>query len=240
MEAMLNLRGEVVERHPTRRGLHWIFENMIVYSGPDLEEGFHAVLSLHNRQGTRGVGRRMGRWLGVYFGEVPAIYLDKSNPASARILYEWTTIDPKVEKRKKLKKFLRKHPQIKMDLQRIGIRATVNGDVLRGKSRIHEKGRIKKTQKQRTLSGKGHFWRIGMIDPKKVIAEVDVRLAGFTFEEIKDIVGYMRSVEGHREERKVFIYINDPNQTTEEAEATVRELWPDEGGPPFMATFKKP
>jgi len=103
-------------RHPTAKGLHWVFENMIVYSGPDLEEGFHACLSLHNRQGTRGVGRRMGRWLGVYFGEVPAIYLDRSSPASSRILYEWTTIDPKVEKRKKLKKFFRKYPQVRNDL----------------------------------------------------------------------------------------------------------------------------
>lgn len=138
-----NLEGAVIPETalpPTKRGLHWVFENLIVYSGEDLEEGFHNCLSLHNRQGTHGVGTRMGHFLGVYAGEVP----DLDPIAGCMVLYQWITVDPKIEKRKAIKKLLRRHPTLRQDLQRNAVR--INGDVVRDRG-----GKAVLTQKLKTL-----------------------------------------------------------------------------------------
>ncbi len=77
------------------------------------------------------------------------------------------------------------------------------------------------------------------IDPEKKIKGVDISLKDFTMEELKDIIGYIRSVEAHRESRIVHINLDAPDDDVEEALSRILELWPDEGGPPFMATLKK-
>ena len=75
--------------------------------------------------------------------------------------------------------------------------------------------------------------------PKKnVIENVLISLRGFTKSEIKDIIGYIRSVEALRPTRLIFVKIEDPYMSEKEARHLVKELWPDPGGPPFMATLK--
>lgn len=66
-----------------------------------------------------------------------------------------------------------------------------------------------------------------------------ISLKGFTKSEIKDIIGYIRSIEASRPTRIIFVKIDDPDMSLEEARRLVMELWPEPGGPPFMATFKK-
>ncbi len=66
-----------------------------------------------------------------------------------------------------------------------------------------------------------------------------ISLKGFTKSEIKDIIGYIRSIEASRPTRHIFVKIDDPDMSLEEARRLVKELWPEPGGPPFMATFKR-
>ena len=68
---------------------------------------------------------------------------------------------------------------------------------------------------------------------------MDIHLKGFTMEELKDIVGYIRSVEAFRPTRLVFIELEEHDMSEEEARRLVLEIWPDPGGPPFMAKFKR-
>ena len=68
---------------------------------------------------------------------------------------------------------------------------------------------------------------------------MDIHLKGFTRAELKDIVGYIRSVEAFRPTRFIFVKIDDPDMSLEEARRLVKELWPEPEGPPFMATFKR-
>ena len=77
------------------------------------------------------------------------------------------------------------------------------------------------------------------IESEKKIKGVDIHLKGFTMEELKDIIGYIRSVEAHRESRVVLVKIVAPEDNTEEALSRILDLWPDEEGPPFMATLKR-
>jgi len=71
------------------------------------------------------------------------------------------------------------------------------------------------------------------------IENVIISLRGFTKNEIKDIVGYIRSVEAFRPTRLVWVKIEDPDSSIEEAMQLLKELWPETDGPPFMATLKR-
>ena len=75
--------------------------------------------------------------------------------------------------------------------------------------------------------------------PEEIIDNVLVSLRGFTVAEIKDIIGYMRSVEAFRPSRFIFVQLEDPDMSLEEARILVTELWPEPEGPPFTATFRK-
>jgi len=71
------------------------------------------------------------------------------------------------------------------------------------------------------------------------IDNVLISLRGFTKAEIKDIIGYIRSVEAFRPTRFIFVKLEDPDISLEAATILLNELWPEPGGPPFTATFKK-
>ncbi|GAH27968.1 unnamed protein product [marine sediment metagenome] len=71
------------------------------------------------------------------------------------------------------------------------------------------------------------------------LVEVDIHLEGFTMEELKDIIGYIRSVEAHRESRKIMVNIDAPDNNLNESLRRLQELWPDEGGPPFTLLIPK-
>ena len=68
---------------------------------------------------------------------------------------------------------------------------------------------------------------------------MDIHLEGFNMEELKDIIGYIRSVEAFRPTRLVWVKMEDPDMSLEEATRLLKELWPEQEGPPFMATFKR-
>ena len=72
-----------------------------------------------------------------------------------------------------------------------------------------------------------------------IIKNILISLKGFTKSEIKDIVGYIRSVEAYRPTRLIFAKIEDPDMSLEAARRLIKELWPEPEGPPFMATFKR-
>lgn len=80
---------------------------------------------------------------------------------------------------------------------------------------------------------------MGSQPQETIIENVLISLKGFTKNEIKDIIGYMRSVEAFRPNRLIFVKIEDPDMSEEEARRLVLELWPEPSGPPFMATFKR-
>ena len=77
------------------------------------------------------------------------------------------------------------------------------------------------------------------IESEKKIKSVDIHLKGFNMAELKDIIGYIRSVEAHRESRVVLVNFFAPEDNVEEALSRILDLWPDEERPPFMATLKK-
>ena len=58
-------------------------------------------------------------------------------------------------------------------------------------------------------------------------------------EELKDIIGYIRSVEAHRESRKIMVNIDAPDNNLNESLRRLQELWPNEGGPPFTLLIPK-
>jgi len=68
---------------------------------------------------------------------------------------------------------------------------------------------------------------------------VNIHLEGFNIEELKDIIGYIRSVEAFRPTRLVWVKLEDPDMSLEEARRLLKELWPEPEGPPFMATLKR-
>ncbi len=74
---------------------------------------------------------------------------------------------------------------------------------------------------------------------EKIIDNVLISLRGFTKSEIKDIIGYIRSVEAFRPTRLVHVELEDPDMSLEEARRQILELWPEPGGPPFTAIFKR-
>ncbi len=80
---------------------------------------------------------------------------------------------------------------------------------------------------------------MGIHPKEQIIDNVLISLKGFTKSEIKDIVGYIRSVEAFRPTRLVFVELEDLDMSEEEAKRLVLELWPEPEGPPFMATFRK-
>ncbi len=80
---------------------------------------------------------------------------------------------------------------------------------------------------------------MGSQTQEKIIDNVLISLKGFTQSEIKDIVGYMRSVEAFRPSRFIFVKLEDPDMSLEEAGILVKELWPEPEGPPFTAIFKR-
>ena len=73
----------------------------------------------------------------------------------------------------------------------------------------------------------------------KITENVLISLRGFTKSEIKDVIGYIRSIEAFRSTRLTFVKIEDPDMSEEEARYLVKELWPEPCGPPFMATLKR-
>ena len=76
--------------------------------------------------------------------------------------------------------------------------------------------------------------------PKEtIIKNVMITLGGFTKSELKDIIGYIRSVEAFRPTRLVWVKMEDPDMSLEEARRLILELWPEPEGPPFTATFKR-
>ena len=66
-----------------------------------------------------------------------------------------------------------------------------------------------------------------------------ISLGGFNMEELKDIVGYIRSVEAFRPTRLVWVKMEDPGMSLEEARRLLNELWPEPEGPPFTAILKR-
>jgi len=77
------------------------------------------------------------------------------------------------------------------------------------------------------------------MDSDKRIKGVDIHLEGFNMEELKDIIGYIRSVEAFRPTRLVWVKMEDPDMSLEEARRVLKELWREPEGPPFMATLKR-
>lgn len=68
---------------------------------------------------------------------------------------------------------------------------------------------------------------------------MDIHLKGFNMEELKDIIGYIRSVEAYRTSRIVLVNFDAPDDNVEEALRRMLDLWPEEEGPPFVATLKR-
>ena len=77
------------------------------------------------------------------------------------------------------------------------------------------------------------------MDPEHKIRGVEIRLEGFTMEELKDIIGYIRSVEAHRETRKIIVAMDVPDDSMGESFRRILELWPDEEGPRFLLAHKE-
>ena len=80
---------------------------------------------------------------------------------------------------------------------------------------------------------------MGSQPQETIIEKVLISLKGFTKSEIKDIVGYIRSVEAFRPTRLMFVEIEDLDISVEEAKRLVKEIWPEPSGPPFIAVFKR-
>jgi len=80
---------------------------------------------------------------------------------------------------------------------------------------------------------------LGSQPQETIIDNVLISLRGFTKNEIKDIIGYIRSVEAFRPTRFIFVKLEDPDMSLEAARILVTELWPEPEGPPFMATIKR-
>ena len=72
-----------------------------------------------------------------------------------------------------------------------------------------------------------------------IIKNVRISLRGFTKSEIKDIIGYIRSVEAFRPTRLVLVKMEDRDLSLKEAGRLLKDLWPEPEGPPFMATLKR-
>jgi len=77
------------------------------------------------------------------------------------------------------------------------------------------------------------------MDSDNRIKGVKIHLEGFNMEELKDIIGYIRSVEAFRPTRLVWVKMEDPDMSMEEAKRMLLDLWPEPDGPPFMATFER-
>jgi hypothetical protein len=71
------------------------------------------------------------------------------------------------------------------------------------------------------------------MNPENRINRADIHLEGFTVDELRDIIGYIRSVEAHRESRVVIVNVDAPESSLKEALKGIGELWPDEEGPHF-------
>jgi len=80
---------------------------------------------------------------------------------------------------------------------------------------------------------------LGSQPQETIIDNVLISLRGFTKKEIKDIIGYIRSVEAFRPTRFIIVKLEDPDMSLEAARILVTELWPEPEGPPFTATFKR-
>lgn len=81
--------------------------------------------------------------------------------------------------------------------------------------------------------------RCPRIDPEKKIKGVDIHLKGFNMAELKDIIGYIRSVEAHRESRVVLVNLDTPDDNVGEALRRIWDLWPEEEGPRFTFVAHK-
>lgn len=115
----LDLQRVAENRPLTRKGLVWIFENCLVYT-----DDYRDILTMGMSKRRR---KKMGQYWGIIFGEVPD--LGEISASNSRILYEWIRDDPKIEKRKKLKRFLRAHPKLKKDLK--GVLMMKDGKTIR-------------------------------------------------------------------------------------------------------------
>jgi hypothetical protein len=109
----LNLSGQAVDTEPKlKEGLISVYENLDIMSDLDIVKARQYRLSLESRQGDRGVGRRMGAFKGLYRGLIPDV------PGYPFVIYSWTTKDPRVEARKRVKAHLKSRPGLKLDLER--------------------------------------------------------------------------------------------------------------------------
>ena len=72
-----------------------------------------------------------------------------------------------------------------------------------------------------------------------MIKGLGIRLEGFTMEEIKDIIGYISSVEAKRKSRLVLVNLDVPEDGADEALKRLIELWPDDRVPPFTTFINK-
>ncbi len=77
------------------------------------------------------------------------------------------------------------------------------------------------------------------MNPEYRIRGAEICLEGFTLEELKDIVGYIRSVEAHRESRMVLVTFDVSDDSVVEALRRLLELWPEEEGPRFILLAHK-
>jgi len=59
-----------------------------------------------------------------------------------------------------------------------------------------------------------------------VIDEANILLKGFTVEELKTILNHIREVEAHRASRFVYVKLNTPNLSVDEAKDVIKEIWP--------------
>jgi len=60
----------------------------------------------------------------------------------------------------------------------------------------------------------------------QVIDEANIQLKGFTVEELKTILSHIREVEAHRASRFVFVKLNTPTLSVDEAKDIIKEIWP--------------
>jgi len=59
-----------------------------------------------------------------------------------------------------------------------------------------------------------------------VINEATILLKGFTVDELKTILANIREVEAHRASRFVFVKLDTPDLSIDEAKRILKEIWP--------------
>lgn len=65
-----------------------------------------------------------------------------------------------------------------------------------------------------------------MVEETYTIRAIDIHMTGFTVEEMRDVLGYIRTVEAHRPSRLVYVKMDTPELSVKEAKELLREIWP--------------